>query len=118
MADTARCGPNLPGNCRRGFAVRVMEYRGYSTNPGSPSEEGLLYDAQTALRTLENRGYLQDRIIFFGQSSGGGVIVALMREHPPAAGGIALTVHRTGGGGGTYIIRGCRCAPCCARNTP
>ncbi|GAA4838021.1 hypothetical protein GCM10023354_17980 [Garicola koreensis] len=63
----------------------MMEYRGYSTNPGNPSEEGLLYDTQAALGTLENRAYPQGRIIYFDGSLGGGVIAVLVREPPSAA---------------------------------
>ena len=38
---------------RRGFAVLLMEYRGYGGNPGSPSEAGLAADAKAAAQALE-----------------------------------------------------------------
>jgi uncharacterized protein len=69
----------------QGFAVLVLDYRGYSTNPGAPSEEGLIRDGLAAVDALENQGYPPERTIYFGESIGGGVIAALLGQHPPAA---------------------------------
>lgn len=68
----------------RGFAVLLLEYRGYGGNPGSPSESGLLLDARAAQETLASRGYPADRTIYLGESLGTGVVVALQAEVPPA----------------------------------
>lgn len=68
----------------RGFAVLLMDYRGYSTNPGHPSEEGLICDGLAAVRALEQLGYPPQRTIYFGESIGGGVVAALLSERPPA----------------------------------
>lgn len=69
----------------QGFAVLVMDYRGYSTNPGSPSEAGLLRDGLAAVEGLEAQGYPAEQIMYFGESVGGGVIAALLTQRPPAA---------------------------------
>jgi fermentation-respiration switch protein FrsA (DUF1100 family) len=68
----------------RGFAVLLLEYRGYGGNPGSPSESGLLLDARAAQQALASRGYPADRTIYLGESLGAGVVVALQAEVPPA----------------------------------
>jgi hypothetical protein len=68
----------------QGFAVLLMEYRGYSTNPGRPSQDGLIRDGHAALDALELLGFSQEHTIYFGESIGGGVIAALLAECPPA----------------------------------
>ncbi len=68
-----------------GYAVMLFDYRGYGTNPGSPSEEGLLKDGQAAVRYVEGREDLDtDRIVYFGESLGTGVAVATAEHRPPS----------------------------------
>ena len=69
----------------RGFAVLLMDYRGYGGNPGSPSEDGLARDADAAVDALTGLGYPPDRTIYLGESLGTGVVAALARRTPPAA---------------------------------
>ena len=69
---------------RRGFAVLLMDYRGYGGNPGSPTEEGLAKDALAAALALEGLGYPAERTIYFGESLGSGVVAALQARRPPA----------------------------------
>jgi uncharacterized protein len=69
----------------RGFAVLLLEYRGYGGNPGRPTEAGLALDAQAAQRALAERGFPPERTIYFGESLGTGVVAALQDEVPPAA---------------------------------
>ena len=69
---------------RRGFAVLLMDYRGYGGNPGSPTEAGLAADAQAAVQALERLGYPATRTLYFGESLGTGVVSALQAERPPA----------------------------------
>ena len=70
----------------RGFAVLLVDYRGYGGNDGSPSEEGLASDARAALGYMESRPDVDpDRIAYFGESLGAGVAVGLAAEQPPAA---------------------------------
>ncbi len=68
----------------RGFAVLLMDYRGYGGNPGSPSEQGLARDADAAVEALDELGYPPGRTIFFGESLGTGVVAALQSRRTPA----------------------------------
>jgi uncharacterized protein len=68
----------------RGLSVLLTDYRGYGSNPGSPSEEGLNLDARAALEFMETR--VDDApLVYFGESLGAGVAMSLATEHPPAA---------------------------------
>ncbi|PJJ57773.1 hypothetical protein CLV56_2011 [Mumia flava] len=69
----------------RGFAVLLMDYRGYGGNPGDPTEEGLLSDARAAVGALASRGYPPARTLYLGESLGCGVVAELQAEVPPAA---------------------------------
>jgi pimeloyl-ACP methyl ester carboxylesterase len=69
----------------RGFAVLLMDYRGYGGNPGSPSEQGIVMDADAAVVALTGLGYPPSRTIYLGESLGTGVVAALARRTPPAA---------------------------------
>lgn len=54
-----------------GCNVALLEYRGYGHSDGSPSEEGLYFDAQAALDYLITRPDVDPRkIIAFGRSLG------------------------------------------------
>jgi len=72
------------GLSNRGFAVLLLDYRGYGGNPGSPSEDGLAADVDAAAEALEERGYPARRTLYFGESLGGGVVAALQARRPPA----------------------------------
>jgi uncharacterized protein len=69
----------------RGFAVLLMDYRGYGGNPGSPSEQGIVLDADAAVVALADLGYPPARTVYLGESLGTGVVSALARRTPPAA---------------------------------
>ena len=69
---------------RHGFAVLLMDYRGYGGNPGNPSEEGLARDSDAAVAALVDLGYPPERTIHFGESLGTGVVASLQHRHPPA----------------------------------
>jgi uncharacterized protein len=70
---------------RLGWAVLLLEYRGYGGNPGTPSELGLLTDARAGLAALVAMGFPADRILLWGESLGSGLAVRLAAEHPVAA---------------------------------
>ena len=79
-ADLAR------GFCARGLATLLFDYRGYSGNPGAPTEEGLALDAVAAREYLDTRRDIDHRaIVYFGESLGAGVAVRLALSHPPRA---------------------------------
>ena len=68
----------------RGFAVLLLDYRGYGGNPGDPSEEGLAADADAAVAALAGEGFDQDRRIYLGESLGTGVATGLAARTAPA----------------------------------
>lgn len=68
----------------RGFAVLLLDYRGYGGNPGRPSEQGLARDADAAVATLVDLGYPASRTLYLGESLGTGVVAGLVTRHPPA----------------------------------
>ncbi len=78
--------PLAEGLSRRGYAVFLVDYRGYGANPGRPSERGLAADARAAVAALEGRADVDPgRIVYFGESLGAGVAVGLAVEREPAA---------------------------------
>jgi uncharacterized protein len=72
----------------KGFAVLLLDYRGYGGNPGSPTENGLIIDARAARSYLLNHGVPAQRLIYFGESLGAAVATRLAAEAPP--GGLVL----------------------------
>lgn len=65
----------------RGYGVVAAEYRGYSGNPGQPSEHGLAGDADAFLaRARRTAG--DGPVWIVGHSLGGGVALALARRSP------------------------------------
>jgi uncharacterized protein len=68
-----------------GFAVLLLDYRGYGGNPGRPTEAGLARDAHAAYRWLvDEEGVPPERLIYYGESLGCGVVATLAAAHPPA----------------------------------
>merc|ERR1719433_1596931 len=58
--------------------VYIISYRGYGSSTGSPSEEGIMLDAQAALDHLRGRDDIdKEKIVLFGRSLGGAVAVHL-----------------------------------------
>ena len=70
---------------RGGFAVLLMDYRGYGGNPGSPREEGLALDPRAARSfLLEVAGVRPEQLLYYGESLGCAVVTELAVAHPPA----------------------------------
>ncbi|MDH7975582.1 alpha/beta hydrolase [Sphingomonas sp. AR_OL41] len=59
----------------KGYGIVAAEYRGYSANPGKPSEPGLAADADGFLAYAS--GLRPTRLIVVGHSLGGGVALGL-----------------------------------------
>jgi fermentation-respiration switch protein FrsA (DUF1100 family) len=78
----------------KGFAVLLLDYRGYGGNPGSPTEGGLIKDARAARAYLVDHGVPAQRLIYFGESLGAAVATRLAVEQPP--GGLVLRSPFTG----------------------
>ena len=48
----------------------IIAWRGYSGNPGKPSEAGLYQDSLGALKWLNKKGISNEKIILYGESLG------------------------------------------------
>jgi alpha-beta hydrolase superfamily lysophospholipase len=64
-----------------GIGLVALEYRGYGGLGGSPSEQGLIADAEAAYAYAAAR-YPAQQIVLWGESLGSGVAVALAAEKP------------------------------------
>ena len=64
-----------------GIGIVAVEYRGYGGSSGSPSERGLIADAEAGYAFAAAR-YSTQQIVLWGESLGSGVAVALAAEKP------------------------------------
>lgn len=64
-----------------GFGVLLVTYRGYSGNPGSPSEEGFYKDARSAIQFLLNKKIPEKSLVLYGESIGGAVATKMGTEY-------------------------------------
>lgn len=60
-----------------GYSIMLASYRGYSGNPGLPTEDGLMNDARSVLKSLPRD---HGPIILWGQSLGSGVAARMASE--------------------------------------
>lgn len=76
--------------------IFMPEYRGYGLSSGTPNEQGLLIDAQTALDYIrqleETRG---GKIVIYGQSLGGAVAIQLAARNQEAGDIAGLILENT-----------------------
>lgn len=68
-----------------GLGVLLPAYRGFSGNPGRPTEAGLYRDAEAALAFLEGLGVPHHRLVLYGESLGSAVAVEMALEHEALA---------------------------------
>ena len=61
----------------------MVAWRGYSGNPGRPSEKGFYRDARAALAFIDGQGVAPDRLVLYGESIGTGVAVQMATERTP-----------------------------------
>ncbi len=73
----ARMGGYVQRLHQDGRGVLVASYRGFNGNPGSPSQEGLILDAQAFFRLARERVGADGDVYVFGHSLGGGVAFQL-----------------------------------------
>lgn len=74
--DVARMAGYVQRLARRGRGVLVASYRGFSGNPGSPTEAGLIRDAEAFYAFAEARAG-SGGVYAFGHSLGGAVAIQL-----------------------------------------
>ncbi len=67
-----------------GFGVLFAGYRGYSGNPGKPTEDDLTADARLLLDWLVAQGVPPERTVIYGESLGTGVAVKMAAERESA----------------------------------
>lgn len=67
---------------QQGYGVLSAEYRGFSGNPGKPSEEGLYKDAHAYISWLKENGIPESNIIVYGESIGSGPAVQMAVDYP------------------------------------
>ena len=74
-------GEKLRPYLDRRWGALLVAWRGYSGNPGQPSEPGLYADGRAALAFLIDRGFPPSRQIAYGDSLGAAVVVELARKN-------------------------------------
>ena len=74
MSDFADTGERLHDE---GYSIVLASYRGYSGNPGLPTEDGLMNDARSILKSLPHD---HGAIILWGQSLGSGIAARMASE--------------------------------------
>jgi uncharacterized protein len=64
-----------------GIGLVALEYRGYGSSAGSPSEQGLIADGEAAYGFAAAR-YPAQQLVLWGESLGSGVAIAVAAERP------------------------------------
>ena len=98
---------------KAGMGLLAIEYRGYASSTGSPSERGLKLDGEAAYAAAIASGVAPERIVPLGKSLGSGVAVALAARHEVGALvlELALFIDRRRRGGHVLVCSGSRVAP-------
>jgi fermentation-respiration switch protein FrsA (DUF1100 family) len=73
---------------QKGYGILLVTYRGYSGNPGTPSEQGFYNDARAAMNFLEHKQIPLNCTILLGESIGSAVAIKMATEY--TVGAIAL----------------------------
>ena len=69
-----------------GLSVFIIDYRGYGSSSGIPSEKGTYIDAETAWLFLRNKKNINENdIIIYGRSLGGAIAIWLARKYRSSA---------------------------------
>ena len=71
---------------RLGLDLFIFDYRGYGKSSGSPSEQGIHRDTETAWKYLEQMRRIDpQKIVVFGRSLGGSIAAWISQTHRPGA---------------------------------
>lgn len=73
--------PTLGAFSKQGYGILHVAYRGYSGNPGKPSEPGLYQDGRAAMNYLLEQKIPLNHILLYGESLGSGVAVQMASEY-------------------------------------
>jgi fermentation-respiration switch protein FrsA (DUF1100 family) len=68
-----------------GWGFLAISYRGYGGSTGSPTQKGLLHDAEAAYAAARAKEYEGRRIVLMGESLGTGVATDMAAAHEAAA---------------------------------
>lgn len=68
-----------------GWGALLLEYRGYGGNPGTPTEKGLMLDAEAGLAALGRMNVPPERTVLWGESLGSNLAVRLAATQACAA---------------------------------
>jgi len=69
-----------------GFDILALEWRGFGSSQGKPSEAGLYEDARAALAYAQQTlDYTTENILLYGESLGSAVAIEMATRHPFAA---------------------------------
>ena len=66
-----------------GYGIFILDYRGYGGSKGTPTENGLYQDSQTALNWLQSQ--TDNHLVYLGESLGSSVAVEMAIRFPPKA---------------------------------
>ena len=96
-----------------GMGLIAIEYRGYASSTGSPTERGLKLDGEAAYEAAIEGGIKPEFIVPLGESLGSGVAVALAARHKVGALVVdfGLFVDRRGRRGRILVCPGSRIDP-------
>ncbi len=67
-----------------GYGALLLEYRGFGSNSGKPTENGLILDAKAALDFIRLKQGKNARVVYYGMSMGTGVANGLAAIASPA----------------------------------
>ena len=70
--------PRIIPYIEEGYGVLLAGYRGYSGNPGKPTEGGLYDDARAYISALKDKEY---KVVLYGESLGTGVVTKMALEY-------------------------------------
>lgn len=92
-----------------GYGVFAVEYRGHGKSKGTPSEEGIYCDVESAVEFLKtHKGLREEDIVVWGRSMGGAIAADAATKHNFAA-TILESTFTTIKEASEYIIRsGCK----------
>jgi len=65
---------------KAGYGVLLVTYRGYSGNPGKPTEKGLYQDGRAAIKFLQEHKINPKCIVLIGESLGSAVAIQIASE--------------------------------------